>query len=279
MPVWGKVNEKQNFKRVVVISDLHCGHRIGLTPPKFQIQTSGSSSQRFSKKYYHAQVALWDAYAKMIKNLGKIDILIVNGDAIDGRGERSGSTELLYVDRNVQVDVAAECINYAKANTVLMLRGTDYHAGSSESFEDNIAEKVGAKKIEDHGWYDINGVVLDVKHFVGSSGIPHGRSTAAKKSQMWNLIWAERNEQPRGKPGKIVIIRSHAHYFDYSGNADYLAIITPALQGMGSKFGARICEGTVDFGLIYFDIQKDGEWSWGWDIVRVKEQRAKALKL
>ncbi len=271
--------KKRNFKRVVVISDLHCGHRVGLTPPEFQSKVSGGSRQRISQKFYKVQVALWDAYVEMIKNLGKIDILIVNGDCIDGRGERSGSTELLYVDRNIQVQMAVDCINYAKANNILMTRGTDYHTGSSESFEDIIAEKVNAKKIEDHAWYDIDGVVFDVKHFIGSSGIPHGRSTAIKKAQMWNLIWAERNEQPRGNPGKIIAIRSHAHYFDYSGNADYLAIITPALQGMGSKFGAKICEGTVDFGLIYFDIQKNGNYSWGWDTVRVKEQKATALKL
>jgi hypothetical protein len=273
------MNGKGNSKRVVIISDLHCGHRVGLTPPGKESQISGSSYQRISKKYYNTQVALWKAYTDMVKRIGKIDILIVNGDAIDGRGEKSGSTELIAVDRNVQVEMAAECINYVNADTVLMTRGTAYHVGGQESFEDNLAEKVNAKKIEDHAWYDINGVVFDVKHFIGSSAIPHGRSTAIKKSQMWNLIWNERNEQPRGKPGKIIVIRSHAHYFDYSGNADYLAIVTPALQGMGSKFGAQICEGTVDFGLIYFDIQGNGDWSWGWDTVRVKEQQAKALKL
>jgi hypothetical protein len=273
------MSKKSKFKRVVVISDLHCGHRVGLTPPGKESQISGTSHQRISKKYYKAQLALWKAYAGMIKRLGKIDILIVNGDAIDGRGEKSGGTELIAVDRNVQVEMAAECINFVGADTVLMTRGTGYHVGNTESFEDNIADKVGAKKIEDHAWYDINGVVFDVKHFIGSSGIPHGRSTAVKRDQLWSLIWHERNEQPRGEPGKIIVIRSHVHYFDYSGNSDYLAITTPALQGMGSKFGAKICSGTVDFGLIYFDIKNNGDWSWGWDTVRVAEQQATALKL
>ena len=269
------MNAKRKAKRVVVISDLHCGHRVGLTPPGKESQISGTSHQRINKKYYKAQIALWKAYAKMIDNLQPIQILIVNGDAIDGRGEKSGSTELICVDRNEQVNLAVECINYAKADTVLMTRGTGYHTGNSESYEDNIADKVGAKKIEDHAWYDINGVTFDVKHFIGSSGIPHGRSTAIKRDAMWNLIWAERDEQPKAD----ILIRSHAHYFDYTGNTDYLAIITPALQGMGSKFGAKICSGTVDFGLIYFDIIGKNKWSWGWDTVRVKEQKAKALKL
>jgi hypothetical protein len=266
-------------KRVVIISDKHCGHRAGLTPPSFWSKVSGGSHQMISEKFYKVQVALWNAFKGMIKRRGKIDILIVNGDSIDGRGEKSGSTELLYVDRNIQTQMAVDCIKEVNADTILMTRGTGYHTGNREEYEDNIADKVGAKKIEDHAWYDINGVIFDVRHFVGSSGIPHGRSTAIKKSVLWNTIWSERNEQPRGEPGKIVVIRSHVHYFDYNGNADYLAIITPALQGMGSKFGAKICEGTVDFGLIYFDIEDDGSYSWGWDTVRVKEQQAKALKL
>lgn len=266
-------------KQVVIIADKHCGHRVGLTPPWAQTQTAGSSHQRISKKFYHTQVALWDAYRAMLKRRGKIDILIVNGDSIDGRGEKSGSTELIAIDRKVQVDMAVSCIKEVGADTILMTRGTGYHTGTSEEYEDDIAEKVKATKIEDHGWYDINGVIFDVKHFIGGSSIPHGRATAIKRDQLWNLVWAERDEQPRGESGKIVIIRSHVHYFDYSGNSDYLAIITPALQGMGSKFGAKICSGTVDFGLIYFDIEEDGSYSWGWDTVRVREQKATALKL
>ncbi len=192
VPVWSIMAKKRNFKRVVVISDLHCGHRVGLTPPEFQSKVSGGSRQRISQKFYKVQVALWDAYVEMIKNLGKIDILIVNGDCIDGRGERSGSTELLYVDRNIQTTMAADCINHVKAGSVLMIRGTPYHTGYSEEYEDIIAEKVGAAKIEDHAWYDINGVIFDVKHSVGSSSVPHGRTTAISKEALWKLIWAER---------------------------------------------------------------------------------------
>jgi len=269
------MTKKRSFKRVVVISDLHCGHRVGLTPPEFQTKVSGGSRQRISQKFYKVQVALWDAYTDMIKGLGKIDILIVNGDCIDGRGERSGSTELLYVDRNIQVQMAADCISYAKSPKILMVRGTPYHTGYSEEYEDNIAEKVNAAKIEDHAWYDINGTILDVKHSVGSSTIPHGRTTAISKEALWNLIWAERDEQPKAD----ILIRSHVHYMEGRFNTDVFCLTTPALQGMGSKFGAKMCSGTVDFGLIWFDIQENGKWDFDFKTVRIKEQKAKALKL
>jgi len=262
-------------KRVVVISDLHCGHRVGLTPPDYQSQVVGGSSQALSKKFYYIQVELWDRYVRAIKKLQPIDLLIVNGDCIDGRGKRSGSTELIQVDRNKQVDMAVQCIKEANAQNIVIVRGTPYHVGKKEEFEDSIARQVGALKIEDHGWYDVNGLIFDVKHKVGSSSIPHGRATPLSKEALWNLIWAERDEQPRAD----ILIRSHVHYFEYRGDSSVLCMTTPALQGMGSKYGAKECSGTVDWGFVWFDVREGGRYSWNRYVVRVESQKAKALKL
>jgi hypothetical protein len=70
-------------------------------------------------------------------------------------------------------------------------------------------------------------------------------------------MWADR----RGQEKADVIIRSHTHFFDFAGNSRYLGIITPCLQGFGSKFGERECEGVIDIGFIYFDVYESGyEW-------------------
>ena len=58
-----------------------------------------------------------------------------------------------------------------------------------------------------------------------------------------------------------VIIRSHVHYHEFSGNPTHIAMTTPALQGWGSKYGERQCSGIVDIGLVQFDIS-EGEYSW-----------------
>jgi len=47
---------------------------------------------------------------------------------------------------------------------------------------------------------------------------------------------------------------------------------------MGSKYGARECSGTVDWGLIYFDIYKDG-YSWTPKVIRGTSEVAKSVKL
>lgn len=266
-------NKKRNFKRVVVISDLHCGHRVGLTPPKWQSAIKGD-------KYYKIQMELWNEYTKAMKRLGKIDVLMVNGDCIDGRGERSGGTELITVNRQEQVEMAAYVINFCNANKVVITRGTPYHTGYKEEWEDELARQTNCHKIGDHEFYTINNVVFDVKHNIGGSTIPHGRFTAIARDRLWNLIWSEYEMQPKAD----ILIRSHVHYYLHLGEVDWDGFVTPALQGMGSKFGAKICSGLIHFGFIWFDIynrpNKHGrKWDMDKFIIGVRSQKATVTKL
>ena len=157
---------------------------------------------------------------------------------------------------------------------------TPYHVGSQEDWEDELADKVSAIKVGDHEFYDINGVTFDVKHHIGSSSIPHGRHTAIARDAMWNAIWAEYEMQPKGE----ILLRSHVHYYSRTGGVDWEAFTLPALQGMGSKYGAKICSGLIHWGLIWFDVynkpRKTGKkWEMDTHIVKIKSQKATVTKL
>lgn len=263
------------FKRVVVISDQHAGHRVGLTPPPFQTAIKG-------RKYYNIQRELWKKFSFIIDKLKPIDILMANGDCIDGRGSRSGGTELIEIDRRKQIDIAAYAINYCDAKKVVITRGTPYHTGVNEDWEDQLQEKTKASKIGDHEFYDVNGVIFDVKHNIGASSIPHGQFTPVARDRLWNLIWSEYEMQPKAD----ILIRSHVHYFLGAKGVDWDAFITPALQGMGSKFGAKICSGLIHWGLIWFDVYEkpigilnNRKWIMDKYIVGIKSQKATVTKL
>ena len=255
-------------KRIVIVSDFHCGHVVGLTPPSYQ-SSSGSL-----EKFGEMQKAVWKFYADILKKLQPIHLLIVNGDAIEGKGERSGGTELIEPDRTEQVQMAARCIEISNAKNILMTFGTPFHTGVTEDFERSVADTVGAK-IGSHEWVEINGITIDCKHKIGSSIIPHGRHTAIARDRLWNQLWSIDGQQPLSN----IIIRSHVHYHTFSGDADVLAMTTPALQGYGSKFGSRQCSGRVDIGLISIDINDKGAYSWAAHIMRSELQKAQALKL
>lgn len=261
------------MKRVVVISDAHCGHRAGLTPPGWQYDASCQDEDR--RKFGEMQSAVWDWFAAEISALRPIDVLLCNGDMVDGKGERSGGTEQLEHDMQKQAAMAAEVIGSIGAREVVMTYGTPYHTGCDTDWEELVAEKVGARSIGSHEWVDINGLVLDLKHFTSSSVIPHGRLTSVMRDMLWNMLWARSGKQPDAH----VVIRSHVHYHRFAGEPGKLAIITPAMQSYGSKFGSRRCSGLVDIGFLSFDIEDRSNWTWKAHILEADFLAVSALQL
>ena len=266
-------------KRVVVISDMHCGHLVGLTPPGWQLQPAGDDEVYAHRraKWAAIQRECWTWYVRKITSLRPIHLLLVVGDAIDGKGERSGGTELLTSDRHEQVDIALKCIQQAKAKHTEMVYGTPYHTGVQEDWENDVASTLGCP-IGSHGWAEVNGVCFDYKHFLAASSIPHGRATPLLKEDLWNALWAEHEDQPRAD----IILRAHVHYHLHVGGVrkgrKWKAMSLPSLQAMGTKYGGRKCSGHVDYGLVWFDVDSNGRWSWEAEIPEIKSQRAAATK-
>ena len=262
----------KDFKRLVVISDLHCGNRIGLTPTDWQ----WDEKNEVRKPFAIIQKKMWNWYIEEMKKLQPIDILIINGDALDGKGERSGGTELLESDRHLQVDMAKECVQVAIAKEIIVMKGTAYHVGDDEDYEGVLADLLGTKHYHDHlDNLIINGLKFDVRHHVGGTQVPYARHTAINRDLVWNMLKSiEYNESPAD-----VIIRSHVHFFAQSSSFGKYTFITPALQGPGSKYGATRCSGMVDIGFLSFDIKNKDEFGWTRHIMQQKFMRKDPLLL
>ena len=268
------LNEKT---RILVIGDSHCDHVSGLTPPdwwNYRPQTG-----KFAQQMEEA----WEWYVDAVATL-KPDVVFAMGDMVDGKGKRSGGTELISGQWRDQIKMAYEVIAATKAEKIVMVYGTPYHVGDDgDDYEDLLADKLRDNgftvKLSGHEFPIVNGIQFDLKHKTGTSGIPHGRSTAVKKSRLWNLLWKERDQQPSAH----ILLRGHAHYFDYTGSHEWLGIVCPALSGWGSKFGVRQCEGVVDTGLLFFDVPKKAtglqDVTWGWNVPQLASQKAKPYKV
>lgn len=259
-------------KRVVAMGDMHCGHMVGLTPPGFQYQSY--VGPEYIQKRAMVQREMWSWYARTLAELQPIDILIVNGDLIDGKGSRSGGTEQITGDMGQQADMAASCIKEAHAREAHCTFGTPYHVSADGEDMESVAAGRADATIEGHAWVDVNGVVFDCKHKVGSSQVPYGRHTAVAKERLWNQLWAEQQGAPRAD----IVIRSHVHYYAFNGDADYLAMTLPALQGLGSKFGVRQCSGLVHFGFVHFDVDDKGGYNWQPHILKIRSARPHTWK-
>jgi len=262
-------------KKVLVISDLHSGHLVGLTPPHWQLKSAYTQGKR--NKWVRIQAALWREYLNIIHHVGRVDVLVINGDCIDGRGKTdAGGVECITTSRDEQVEMAVECISKINADKIIMTYGTTFHtAASGEDWELQIADIVRAEKIGAHEWFSIFKCIFDVKHFIPMSGVPNTMATAALRDVVWNRLWALRQEQPLAD----VIIRSHVHIFVSVQTADYTVMTTPALQGLGSRFGGRICSRVVDWGMVLFRVRGKQDYSVDPFIVKIPEQKAKVMPL
>lgn len=209
--------------KILVVSDLHCGHMAGLGP--------------------HDTSGLFDWYMKTTTDIGKVDVCIANGDLIDGRGEKTGGTELLLPDRLEQCELAMQCLRWIRADRWLFTYGTAYHTGKYEDWERLIAKEFKGE-IADNLRVNLGGKVFNVRHHVGRSTIPHGQATPLIKEAMWDRL--------NGRFADFYI-RSHVHYFQCIQNQFGVQITTPALQRPGSKFGARRCTGNYDIGMVLIE--------------------------
>lgn len=243
-------------KRIAIISDLHCGHIYGLTPPAWQ--------------QYVFQKHFWAWFSKEAK-ASKAEIVIVNGDAIEGKGARNGGIELITSDRMEQGKMAVECINQFKsAKKFYLTYGTPYHTGPDEHFEKPISDAVGGH-IENRLSLNINGLLFDVRHHVSGSSTPYAHITPLKKEQVIALL------DTRITRGSITV-RSHVHKFLSIEDNKGMALTTPGLQ-IYTDFGASKCNGEIDLGFLIFDVKSKKEWSCKKRLLDVQMFRSDPIKV
>lgn len=269
------------MKKIIAISDLHCGHVAGLTPPQFQLQYFEDSTTKMNK-WAGLQRELWTNFENIIERNKPFDLGFSLGDTIDGKGSRSGGTELITSDRNSQVDMAVYVHNYIRDKSCKNFKwvgvyGTGYHTSGEggEDWEAIVAERADFEKIGSHEWVDVNGCIFDLKHHVSSSSVPHGRHTPVAKEKLWNVLWAEQNLQPNSN----VILRGHVHYAAFAGGPGWVAMTLPALQGMGTKYGSRYCSGLIHWGITVFEVADDGTFDFLQEIINIDAQKAKVIKI
>jgi len=193
-----------------------------------------------------------------------IDLLIANGDLIDGRGERSGSRECITLSRKEQGEIAVECLEVWKARRIICSYGTAYHTGKLEDFEEDIAKDL-CGEIHSQPFIEIEGVTFDVKHKIGKAGVPHTQGTILAKERLWNTQWWLNDE---GQPLADIVLRSHIHEYNYVGGEYWLAMTLPGLQG-ATIYGAREVSSTVGWGMVEFRVD-NGWYRWGKHLAHLK---------
>lgn len=257
--------------RIRFLGDLHCGHRAGLTPPAWW------PSEEADPHACRLLDEMWLRWRDLCTRLPKPDWCVVNGDAIDGRGERTGGAELLAgcADRTKQAEMALDCLSMLSPRRGWkMTRGTPYHTGECEEYENILAGKLGAE-ISDRLNLECGPWIFDVRHALGGTSVPYGKTTAISREHIWDMLWGEWDCQ---KP-ENVIIRSHLHWACHVWEPTWQGWVLPALQGPLTRFGSLRCSNVVHWGVVDAVVSSKGVLSWEPSIIRLASAARHRSKL
>jgi len=246
---------------ISVMSDTHDGATTGLTTDPRNL----------------VQARLLDRYKQAIEWLGcEPDIILHNGDGWDGKDKKSKDTTEEDMVKQA-MDCADLIVMQKPKREVILVTGTRYHVmNEDQAFDIVCAERIKTQmllkynrevkvsirrklKTTINDWF-----VLEARHFIGGSGIPHGRATAPLKSQTWNVLNAALSAKDGGGAPvwPHLMLFGHRHYYLAAENAWGDVVVLPAWSGLGSVYGDEICDGHVDIGLVKVVVQATEAEGW-----------------
>lgn len=219
------------IRNVVVVSDLHCGSRLGLCPRNgITLDEEGHYGPSKLQKIMHDY---WDAFWEWALDdacRGEPFILAVNGDAVDGNP--FNSTVQVSNSPTDQLHIAEEMLQpiVNRAALYFQIKGTEVHVGKAGMVEELLATTLKAEpnSIGQRARYElrlqVGDRILQLMHHIGTTGSTHFESTAVLKEFTSSLQHAARWDcQPPN-----IIGRSHRHI--------HCEVRIPTAQGYGISF-------------------------------------------
>jgi hypothetical protein len=253
--------KKKPVRSLVVVSDTHCGCRLALYNPheKLRLDDGGFyKPSEFQEKIWSLWRSFWDEWVPIVTKGEPFDICH-NGDVIEGVHHNATTQISQNIKDQLRIAEAAFGPEVARCKriggTYYHIRGTAAHVGQSSVWEDDLADKLGAKpnKEGQHARYDLwkrvggsDGPLVHLLHHIGTTSSAAHESSAVNAELTASYVEAARWH--REAPDYVV--RSHRHRsiaVDLNSARGYAAgIVTPAWQGK-TPFawkvpGARISE-------------------------------------
>jgi predicted MPP superfamily phosphohydrolase len=223
-------------KRVLILSDLHCGSIFGLTPPEYQ------------NSFREMQQIGWNFFIRNIKSLGKIDLCIINGDILDGPGKKD-SRQHITTDIKEQINIAISALKYVNANKFVFIRGTCYHVTTDRENEDDVARSFSSE-IYDHKKIDVNGCIMHCRHSTGKGSSIYGSITPLQSNSAVQIL----SDISSSNEIADIYIRSHIHEYNMIDREPFTVISTPALQFKGMAYGRKF-NSFYSYGFVWLDIR------------------------
>ena len=239
-------------KKILVVSDLHCGSNVGLFLPDFYDQDNDIQYQ-----ISDLQTFLFEKWCSMVTTVGHVDYVIANGDLVDGPNKAEDGEGQLTTDIHTQAVVSTTLLNMIDTNHYYVSNGSKYHTGQT-SGDQIVCDMLEGTWLGDHEFITFDNIMAHIRHFEKYSSNPDSRCTAQRKEA--RIMRAQGTEVD-------IYLRSHTHHFNFSGTNTDITINTPCWKGIDHFIGSRSQE-LPDNG--YITITIDGSnYTWDYHVFNI----------
>lgn len=211
--------------RLGVISDLHCGSKFGLTPPRWWPRGGGAALPQTTIMRY-----LWRCWMAFVAACPPLDALLVNGDLIEGEASRRDALDAITDDVLVHQRCAEETLRMIRRKTrrLIIVRGTPAHEGKFFEAVEAAARALGAEPLAggyrtaDEVTLEIAGYLVHATHHMTRGAIYRG--TLADRTALLAAAVEGLGKAPKAD----LIIRSHLHMAYVGESYGRWVMLTPA---------------------------------------------------
>lgn len=206
---------RQDIRNIIVVSDLHCGCKLGLMHKDGAELDEGNvvMPSRLQKAVWATWEQFWGEWVPRVTH-GQPYAVVCNGDAVDGV-HHGATTQWSHsiADQRKHAEKILKPVVEGCDGRYYHIRGTEAHVGQSGTEEEQLAKALGAIPNADGQyarwelWKHIGPHLIHFTHHIGTT------SSAAHETSAVNAELASAfNESGRwGHKSPAIIVRSHRH--------------------------------------------------------------------
>jgi hypothetical protein len=204
------------IQNVIVVSDLHCGCRLGLCPDRpIPLDDGGTyKSSRVQKTLWRWWTEFWHEWVPRVTH-GQGYVVVLNGDVLEGVHHRATTqiSQNIGDQKAIARMVVGDLLKLKGMERLYWIRGTEAHAGNSGVDENELARELGAAPDRDGRyarwelWLKVGEGLANFSHHIGTT------SSAAHETSAINaeLAAAYTDAGRWGNRPPDIIVRSHRH--------------------------------------------------------------------
>ena len=203
--------------KIGFVGDIHAGSHVGLWPV---VDIPGEDDEFIGCRY------LMECWRHLIASWPELDLLVLMGDLIDGKQQKSSGCGVFDGDLGTQAEKAAEVLKplAQKAKKIMRVWGTPYHESHDKILKivDLTLGVALTKQVID---LEIDGQVLNVAHHPMGGGTLY-RGTSLDREALWSQLAAH----ARSVPDARWIVRAHRHYYALQDGRQRTILAMPCWQ-------------------------------------------------